>query len=214
MTAAPPLSSTPRTTVRRGARRSVGDRDIAYAVIDEALVAHVATVVDGVVRCQPMSHWRIGDEVFLHGSPLNALMGALRAGAEATLTVTLLDGLVLARSVFHHSVNYRSVMAYGRARVVEDAAEKSAAFRAMLDKYAPERWGAARVPSEGELRATLVLALPLAEMSCKMRSGPPVDAPDDYANPVWAGVVPLTVARGEPERDAAVSPPPPPGRSA
>lgn len=206
---APPLSSTPRTVIRRGARRGVADRETAYRIIDEALLAHVAAVVDGTVRCQPMSHWRIGDEVLLHGSPLNALMGALRDGAEATLTMTLLDGLVLARSVFHHGVNYRSVIAYGRARVVEDAAEKMTALRAMLDKYAPGRWGAARPPSDGEIRATLVLALPLAEMSCKMRAGPPLDAPDDYGRSVWAGVVPLAMTAGEPERDTRFSPPKP-----
>lgn len=207
MSVPPPLSSTPRTVIRRGAKRSQTERNLAYAVIDEALLAHVATVVDGTVRCQPMSHWRVGDEVLLHGSPLNGLMTALRDGAEATLTVTLLDGLVLARSAFHHSVNYRSVVAYGRARVVEDAAEKMAAFHAMLDKYAPGRWDITRPPSDGEMKATLVLALPLDEMSCKARSGPPVDAPADYALDVWAGVVPLRLDRGEPQQDQPDAPP-------
>lgn len=202
----PPPSATPRTVIRRGARRSQDDRDLAYAILDEALLAHVAAVVEGTVRCQPMSHWRIGDEVFLHGSPLNGLMTALRGGAEATLTATLLDGLVLARSAFHHSVNYRSVIAYGRARVVEDAAEKMAAFHAMLDKYAPGRWDITRPPSDGEIKATLVLALPLHEISCKARSGPPADTPADYALDVWAGVVPLSLTRGEPQQDQTEPP--------
>lgn len=200
-TAMPPPSGTPRTVINRGAKRTVRERELAYAILDEALVAHVAAVVDGTVRCQPVSHWRIGDELFMHGGVRNGLMSALRDGAEATVTVTLLDGLVQARSVFHHSVNYRCVVAYGRARVVEDIGEKNAAFRVMMDKFAPGRWGAARPPTDTELRTTLVLAVSLAELSCKQRSGPPVDDPRDLGRAVWAGVIPVALTRGEPQED-------------
>lgn len=196
-----PYAQTSRSRVRRGARRATYDRASVHAILDEALLCSVATVDDGGPRNQPFSHWRVGEELFLHGSSRNGLFAALKAGAEACVTVTLLDGLVWARSAMHHSVNYRCVVAYGRCRVVEGEAAKTEALRAMLDKYAPDRWDAVRPPSAKELKAVEVIALPLAEVSAKVRGGPPADDAGDMDRAVWAGVVPLALTRGTPVAD-------------
>lgn len=198
---------TPRTRVRRGHKRATYDRATVHAILDEALLCTVATVQDGAPRNQPFSHWRVGEEVFLHGSSRNGLFAALKAGAEACLAVTLLDGLVWARSAMHHSVNYRAVVAYGRCRVVEGEAAKAEALRAMLAKYAPGRWDRVRPPAPNELKAVEVLALPLVEVSAKVRTGPPKDDAEDYALPVWAGVVPLSMVQGAPVEDLNRAPP-------
>jgi nitroimidazol reductase NimA-like FMN-containing flavoprotein (pyridoxamine 5'-phosphate oxidase superfamily) len=201
-----PDAPSDRTRLRRGAKRAVYDRAAVHAILDDALFCTVATVdAAGGPRCQPFSHWRQGDTVFLHGSSRNGLFAMVKAGAEICLSATLLDGLVWARSAMHHSVNYRSVVAYGHCRTIEDEAAKGAALKAMLDKYAPGRWPDLRPPSAKELKATEILALPLAEVSAKVRSGPPADDAADLALAVWAGVVPVAMVRGTPVAD---QPPP------
>lgn len=206
-TAADDFPITPTTRVRRGAKRATYDRATVHAILDEALVCHVGAVVNGRPWVQPNLHWRIGDELFLHGSSKNGLINALLEGAEACVTVSLIDGLVLARSAFHHSVNYRSVAVFGRARHVTDAAEKMAALETMMEKFAPGRWPDIRPPSPQEFKATAVIALPLREVSAKVRAGGPVDDAEDYALPVWAGVVPLRTVRDTPIKDEATAPP-------
>ncbi|MBW7851728.1 MAG: pyridoxamine 5'-phosphate oxidase family protein [Rhodospirillales bacterium] len=191
---------TPRTRFVRAPKRGSYDRNAAYAILDEAWVAHVGLVADGGPVVIPTSYWRVGDELLIHGASSSRLVRLLAAGAEACVTVTLLDGLVMARSAFRHSMNYRSVMVFGRARVVE-AAEKEAALAAFIERVSPGRMAEVRPPSAAELRATSVLAFPLQEASVKMRSGPPTDPDDDLVFPVWAGVIPLRLRAGEPEPD-------------
>ena len=201
MTAMPePLATTDRTRVRRLPDRSTDDRTTAYAVIDEAYLAHVGFVVDGQPRVLPMTYGRAGDVLYLHGAVGNAMLRA-SAGAEVCVTITLLDGLVLARSAFHHSMNYRSVVLLGEARKVEDPAEKRSAFDVIVDHVLPGRSEVARPASDSELRATLVLALPIEEGSAKVRTGGPIDDDEDMDLPVWAGVVPLRVTPSPPEQD-------------
>lgn len=192
---------TPRTRVRRGHHRATYDRATVHAILDAAQLCTVATIQDGAPRAQPFSHWRVGEEIFLHGSSKNGLFATLKTGAEVCLSATLLDGLVWARSAMHHSVNYRSVVAYGRCRVIEGDAAKTEALHAMLDKYAPGRWDQVRPPAPNELTAVEVIALPLVEVSAKVRTGPPKDDPEDLARAVWAGVVPLSMIAGEPVAD-------------
>lgn len=197
---------TDRTRVKRGPRRAVYDRAVVHAILDEGLVCHVGATVKGGPVVQPTLPWRVGEEVFIHGSSKNGLFAALKDGAEACVTVTLLDGLVLARSAFHHSVNYRSVMVFGKARLVDDEVEKMAVLKAMMDKFTPGRWDQIRAPDDSEMKATDVLAFSLSEVSAKVRTGPPVDDAEDYALDVWAGVVPLTLTAGEPVPDLATAP--------
>lgn len=197
---------TARTRVRRLPKRGVYDRDVVHAILDEALVCHIGTTVGGSPVVQPTLPWRIGEELFVHGSSKNGLFAALKDGTEACVTVTLLDGLVLARSAFHHSVNYRSVMVFGQARLVDDPAEKMAALKGMLDKFTPGRWDQMREPNATEMKATDVLAFPLVEVSAKLRSGPPVDDAEDYGLDIWAGVVPLSIVQGEPIPDPTKAP--------
>ncbi|MET8145254.1 pyridoxamine 5'-phosphate oxidase family protein [Sphaerisporangium sp. NPDC005288] len=197
------LSSTSRTTLRRGKRRGRTDRSELYAVLDAGLICHVGVVVDGSPMVVPTGYGRIGDTLYLHGSTGAA---SLRAGGEVCVTVTHLDGVVLARSAFHHSVNYRSAMIYGTPRPVEDADERLAGLRAITENLAPGQWEATRPPDGKELAATAVVALSLAEASVKVRQGPPVDDEEDYALPLWAGVLPLRVSWGEPEPDPALPP--------
>jgi uncharacterized protein len=197
------LQST-RTTVRRLPDRGVYDRDTIYAILDEALICHVGFVVDGQPFVIPTIHWRAGDTLYFHGSAASRMLRALRGGVDACVTVTLLDGLVLARSAFHHSMNYRSVVVLGKAAEVSDREEKLRALDLLVRHITPDRAVAIRPPNESELRQTTVLALPLAEASAKMRSGPPLDEEEDYALGVWAGVVPIAMVRGEPVEDKAV----------
>ncbi len=192
--------TTPRTTPTRLAQRVRYDEATVHAVLDEALVSHVGFVVDGRPVVLPHLHARIGDRLYLHGSTAaRALATAREDGLEVCVTTTLLDGLVLARSAFHHSVNYRSVVALGTARLVEDAAEKDAALRALVEQVAAGRADQTRAPSRKELAATAVLRLRLDEVSVKVRTGPPVDEPEDHALPHWAGVLPLSTVPGPPE---------------
>jgi len=204
-TGVPQAAVSERTRLKRGAKRAVHDPARIHAIVDEALVCHVAAYDGAYVHLQPQSPWRIGNELFLHGSSRNGLFRVLKEGAEAVVSVMLLDGLVWARSAFHHSVNYRSVILYGRPRLVDDPPEKWAALEAMMAKFAPGRWDQVRQPSPSEMKATEVFALPMTEASCKVRSGPPVDDSGDMNLPVWAGVVPYALVRGTPVPDTVGS---------
>jgi nitroimidazol reductase NimA-like FMN-containing flavoprotein (pyridoxamine 5'-phosphate oxidase superfamily) len=192
--------ASPRTVPTRIRERVGYDRATVHAVLDEAVVCHVGFVADGRPVVLPQLHARVGDRLYLHGSTgARALRRAGNGGLDVCVTVTLVDGLVLARSAFHHSANYRSVVALGTATVVTDAAEKSAALAALVDAVVPGRSAASRAPDRRELAATTVLVLPLEEVSVKVRSGPPVDDEEDLGLPHWAGVLPLRTVPGTPE---------------
>jgi nitroimidazol reductase NimA-like FMN-containing flavoprotein (pyridoxamine 5'-phosphate oxidase superfamily) len=192
---------TERTRVRRLPQRGAYDRPTIDAILDEATVCHLGFVHDGHPVVIPTLHARVGDRVLVHGSSASRMLRAVGAGVPACLTVTLVDGLVLARSAFHHSVNYRSVVVLGRAVAVEGAGEKRRALEAFTEQLVPGRWADVRPPTDQELRATVVLALPLDEASAKIRTGPPVDEEDDLELDVWAGIVPLSVAAHPPVGD-------------
>jgi len=189
---------TGRTALHRLPRRGVYDKAQVYAILDEGFVCHAGFVIDGQPYVIPTGYARSGDEIFLHGSAASRMLGALGDGLDVCVTVTLVDGFVLSRSAFHHSINYRSVVMLGRARVLADPAEKMAALRCFTNHILPGRWDEVRPPSDQELKATMVLALPLEEVSAKVRSGPPVEDESDIARPAWAGVVPLHGQLGEP----------------
>ncbi len=188
-----------RARVRRAPARAAYDRATIDAILDEALVAHLGFAdADGQPYVIPALHARVGDRVYVHASTAARLTRTLAAGAPACLTVTLVDGLVLAKSAFHHSVNYRSVVVLGRMELVTGEAERRAALDAIVDALVPGRTADARAPSAQELKATQVLAMPLDEASAKVRTGGPVDDPEDAALPAWAGVVPLALVPGAP----------------
>ncbi|HEX3427015.1 MAG TPA: pyridoxamine 5'-phosphate oxidase family protein [Acidimicrobiales bacterium] len=188
--------ATERTTARRQAARGSFDRDLVHAILDEAWVAHLAVAEPEGPRVLPTTYARVGDSVYVHGSLANRTFRAA-SGAPVCLAVTLLDGLVLARSAFHHSMNYRSVVVYGVAQPVTEAGEKLRALDAIVERAAPGRAMQCRRPTESELRSTLVLSLPLIEVSAKVRAGGPVDDETDLAWPVWAGVIPLRLVAGD-----------------
>jgi nitroimidazol reductase NimA-like FMN-containing flavoprotein (pyridoxamine 5'-phosphate oxidase superfamily) len=181
------------------------DRATIDAILDEALVAHVGFAVEGQPYVIPTLHARVGDSVYFHGSSASRTVRALAAGAPMCLTVTLLDGLVLARSAVHHSVNYRSVVVFGQATAVEDMDERMAAIEAFTERLLPGRWSEVRPPTAKELKAIQVLELPLTEASAKLRSGPPLDDEEDYALDTWAGVIPLRMLAGAPVDDARLT---------
>jgi len=191
-----------RSRVRRAPKRAAYDRATVDAILDEALVCHLGFAHEGQPYVIPALHARVGDEVYVHASSAARLTRVLGSGAPACLTATLVDGLVLARSAFHHSLNYRSVVVLGRARLVAGERERSAALEAFTERLVPGRWDAVRGPSAQELRATQVLALGLDEASAKVRTGGPVDDEEDLALDVWAGVVPLALRAGPPQADA------------
>jgi len=196
------LVASERVRLRRRRERGRYDRAAIDAILDEALLAHVGIVdSEGQPLVLPVLHARRGDIVYIHGSAASRTMRTLGAGAPVCLTVSLVDGLVLARSAMHHSANYRSVVLLGRAARVQDQAGKLAAFEAIVEHVVPGRWADVRPPSENELRATSVLAFPIEEGSAKIRSGPPVDDEEDYALAAWAGVLPLLTHAGPPEAD-------------
>lgn len=195
------IAATERTRVRRLANRASYDLETIHSILDEALICHVGFAVEGKPVVIPTIHWREGNQLYFHGSVASRMLRNLRDGVDACVTVTLLDGLVLARSAFHHSMNYRSVVVFGKAREVSDREEKLRALTALVEHVVPGRSPIVRAPNESELRQTLVLALPIEEASAKIRTGGPVDDEDDYALPVWAGVVPLTLVKGEPVED-------------
>jgi hypothetical protein len=202
---AAPLSATRQTTLRRHRERGRTDRDDLYAVLDAGLICHLGVVVDGAPRVLPTAYGRIGDTLYLHGSSANA--GLLAAGGQPVcVTVTHLDGLVCARSVFAHSVNYRSAMIFGTAAILKDDPERIVALRAIVEQLVPGRWAVAREPTAKEMAATAVLALPLTEASVKTRNGPPADDPEDHALDVWAGVLPTALTFGGPQPDPELRP--------
>lgn len=193
---------TDRTQVKRLPKRGHYDRETIYKILDTAFVCHVGFSVDGQPFVIPTNYGRSGDTLYLHGSAASRMLKALSADAPVCVTVTHVDGLVLARSAFHHSVNYRSVVILGTARLVEDPAEKMEALRIFTEHVMKGRWDDVRRPTEQELKATTVLSLPLEEVSAKVRTGGPVDDEADYALPVWAGVLPLEMVVKAPEPDA------------
>jgi uncharacterized protein len=193
------LPVTGRTKLRRKPMRGSHERAAIDAILDEALICHVGFAAEHGPVVIPMAHVRVGDQLYIHGSAVNHMLGALAGGIEACVTVTLLDGLVLARTAFHHSVNYRSVVLFGRAVRIDDPQAKLAALAALVDHIAPDRSSACRPPNAKELTATTVLGLPIAEASAKIRSGPPIpDDGEDAELPYWAGVIPLHTSRGTP----------------
>jgi nitroimidazol reductase NimA-like FMN-containing flavoprotein (pyridoxamine 5'-phosphate oxidase superfamily) len=196
---------TERTTLRRLPDRGNYDRAVIEAILDEALICHVAFVVDGKPVVIPTIHTRAGQTLYFHGSVASRMLRTLREGVDTCVTVTLLDGLVLARSAFHHSMNYRSVVVFGRAREVTDRDEKLRALDALVEHVVRGRSREVRAPNEAEFRGTLVLALPIAEASAKIRTGGPLDDEEDYSLPVWAGVIPLRLVPQEPIADGRVS---------
>jgi uncharacterized protein len=204
MTADRTLSPTPRTTLQRLRERGrTGQADLD-AVLSAGLVCHLGVTIDGVPVVLPTSYGRVGQTLYLHGSSANRSL-LMAVGQQVCVTVTLLDGLVCARAVFHHSMNYRSAVIFGEARAVTDAPEKLAALRAVTDHLVPGRWEHARQPTRKELAATAVIALPLDEASVKVRSGGPKDDEEDYASGIWAGVLPATLTFGQAVPDPALT---------
>jgi hypothetical protein len=190
-----------RTRVRRLPERGVYDRTAIDAIVDEALICHLAYVLDGEPRVIPTIHARVGDTLYVHGSNASRTLRTTKEGTPVAIEITLIDGLVLARSAFHHSMNYRSVVVYGRAREVTDPQEKWDAQRALVDHVAHGRAEDARMPNPRELDQTTILAVEIAEASAKVRTGPAKDEEEDLALPIWAGVLPLRTVPGEPEPD-------------
>ncbi|MEA2292901.1 MAG: uncharacterized protein QOE86_540 [Solirubrobacteraceae bacterium] len=196
-----PSPPSPRVRVRRNAKRGDYQRETIDAVLDEALICHLGFVHDGQPYVIPTLHARLGDDVLIHGSAASRALKTLTAGAPLCLTITLVDGLVLARSAFHHSMNYRSVVLLGTARLIEGDDEKTAALEAFTEKLVPGRWDQVRWPTRQELKGTRVLSMPIDEASAKVRTGPPIDDDEDYALDTWAGVVPLALTAGAPAPD-------------
>jgi nitroimidazol reductase NimA-like FMN-containing flavoprotein (pyridoxamine 5'-phosphate oxidase superfamily) len=200
MSADHPLSTTKRTTLHRLSERGRTDRTDLYAVLDAGLVCHLGVIVDGCPLVLPTGYGRVGDTLYLHGSSANHALRAA-AGHEICVTVTHLDGLVCARSVFNHSMNYRSATIFGAAQLVTDDSRRLEALRAVTEQLVPGQWDHARQPTRKELAATAVLELPLAEASVKVRTGPPHDEPEDYDTGTWAGVLPAQLVFGAAEPD-------------
>ncbi len=205
------LTQTARTTLRRLPQRGAFDRESINQILDEGFICHVGFAVQGHPFVIPTGYARVDDKLLIHGSQASRMLRTLGRGIEVCLTVTLVDGLVLARSAFHHSMNYRSVVVFGRATVVDDRDEKLAVLLALSEHMIPGRWADVREPNERELQQTTVLSLPIDEASAKVRSGPPLDDEEDYAMPVWAGVIPLRLVANAPIPDprlpAEIEPP-------
>jgi uncharacterized protein len=197
---------TPRTTLKRLPKRGVYDRDLVYQILDEGFICHVGFVVDEKPIVIPTGYARLQDNLYIHGSQASRMLRTLQEGVDVCVTVTLVDGLVLARSAFHHSINYRSVVIFGRASLVQERSEMLTALTAFSEHVIAGRWDEVREPTEQELRATTVLSLPLEEVSAKVRNGPPLDDEEDYTLPVWAGVIPLSLAAGAPIADPLLPP--------
>ena len=192
------FTPTPRTTLHRLPKRAVYDKGEVYKILDEGFVCHVGFAMDGEPYVIPTGYARLGDEIYLHGSAASRMLRALGDGIDVCVTVTLVDGFVLSRSAFHHSMNYRSVVILGRARVLTDPMGKMIAMRCFTNHILPGRWEEVRPPSDQELKGTMVLALALEEISAKVRKGGPVEDEGDLERPTWAGVVPLQSRVGEP----------------
>ena len=192
---------TDRTKLKRLPKRGHFDRETVYAILDEGFICHVGFSVDGQPFVIPTGYARAGDKLYIHGSQASRMLRTLADGLDACVTVTIVDGLVLARSAFHHSMNYRSVLILGRARLVAEPKEKYDALVALSEHIVRGRWADVREPTEQEMIQTTVLSLPIEEVSAKIRTGPPLDDEEDYALPIWAGVVPLKLVAGEPVND-------------
>ena len=195
---------TQRTKVRRLNKRAVYDKTLVHEILDQGFLCHLGFSVDGLPYVIPTLYARSGDRLYLHGSGASRTLKTLSQGVDVCATITLVDGYVLARSAFHHSMNYRSVVVLGRARLVTEPEERMQALRTLTNHLVPERWDEVREPNDLELKQTMVLALPLEEVSAKVRKGPPVDDDEDYATPVWAGVVPISTRLGDPIPDDRV----------
>ncbi len=195
------LPPTERTRVVREAQRGVYDRESIYKILDEGFICHVGFSINGQPYVIPTLFARVNDAIYFHGSAASRMLRNLSEGIPVCVTVTLTDGFVLARSVFNHSMNYRSVVALGKAVIVDEPGKKLEALHAFTEKILPGRWNDARQPSEKELKATSILRLPLTEVSAKVRTGPPEDDALDYALSVWAGVIPVHLAYGSPIRE-------------
>jgi nitroimidazol reductase NimA-like FMN-containing flavoprotein (pyridoxamine 5'-phosphate oxidase superfamily) len=200
------LPKSPRSTLRRRADRGNHERRVLYAILDEGLMCHAGFQVDGQTFVQPMAYARIDDALYLHGAAANRMLRALADGIDACVTVTLLDGVVLARSAFHHSMNYRSVMLFVRGSRVTDEAEQRAAMDALLDHVAPGRSADARPPNQTELRSTVIVRFPIDEGSAKIRTGGPIEDPDDMNLAAWGGHIPLEVVAHAPVPDEGLLP--------
>jgi uncharacterized protein len=196
---------TDRTKLKRLPKRGHFDRETVYGILDEGFICHVGFAPGGQPVVIPTGYARVDDKLYIHGSQASRMLKTLAGGVDACVTVTIIDGLVLARSAFHHSMNYRSVVVFGRATLIEERDEKNAALLALSEHIIRGRWNDVREPTEQELKATTVLSLPLAEASAKIRTGPPLDDEEDYALPIWAGVVPLRLEAGEPIPDPRLS---------
>jgi nitroimidazol reductase NimA-like FMN-containing flavoprotein (pyridoxamine 5'-phosphate oxidase superfamily) len=201
-----PHTPTARTRVVREAERAVYDREAAYRILDEAFLCHIGFVADGQPFVIPTSFGRKDDHLYIHGSAASRMLRQMKEGVPVCVTVTLLDGLVLARSIFNHSMNYRSVVVLGKATLVDDPQEKLEALRLLSEHIIPGRWADSRQPNERELKATSVLRLLIEEFSAKVRTGPPIDDEEDYSFPTWAGVVPIEMKIGSPIADARLVP--------
>jgi nitroimidazol reductase NimA-like FMN-containing flavoprotein (pyridoxamine 5'-phosphate oxidase superfamily) len=197
---------TDRTTLKRLPARGVYDRELVYQILDEGFICHVGFAAGGQPFVIPTGYARLEDRLFIHGSQASRMLRTLKTGIDVCVTVTLLDGLVLARSAFHHSMNYRSVVVFGRASISDDPEEKLRALRAFSEHVIPGRWDDVRGPNEQELKATIVLSLPLDEVSAKVRTGPPLDDEEDYELPVWAGLIPLRLTASAPIADPRMKP--------
>jgi len=195
------LKTTEKTKLKRLPKRGNFERETVYQILDEGFVCHIGFTVDEQPFAIPTGYARIEDNLFIHGSAASRMMRAMAWEKEVCVTVTLVDGLVLARSAFHHSMNYRSVVIFGKAKVVGDEAEKFNALKAFTEHIVPNRWTEIRPPTANELKATTVLSLPITEASAKIRAGNPVDDEEDYAMNVWAGVIPLKMWAGKPIAD-------------
>jgi nitroimidazol reductase NimA-like FMN-containing flavoprotein (pyridoxamine 5'-phosphate oxidase superfamily) len=200
------FTPTERTQVRRLPKRGVYDKAQVHAILDEGRICHVGFVVDGQPFVVPTGYARSSDQIYIHGSAASRMIRASAADVDVCVTVTLVDGFVLARSAFHHSMNYRSVVVLGKARLVTDPEEKMHALRCFTNHIVADRWEEVRQPAPVEMKATSVLALALEEVSAKVRTGGPVDDEEDYALPVWAGVVPVRPVLGEPVPDERLLP--------
>lgn len=199
------LRATARSKVKTRPQRGLHDREIVNQILDEALVVHVGFIADNQPYVIPMGYGRDGEQLYLHGSTASRMLKSLEQGIEICVSATLLDGIVIARSLFHHSMNYRSVVLFGRATLVESEAEKMHALKILTEQIVPGRWEQARTPTPQELKGTTVLAFPIEEGSAKIRSGDPLDDAEDYALPIWAGQLPLKLAAGSPIPDSKLS---------
>jgi nitroimidazol reductase NimA-like FMN-containing flavoprotein (pyridoxamine 5'-phosphate oxidase superfamily) len=201
-----PSTPSTRTLVVREPHRAAYDRETVYNILDEGFICHVGFVVDGQPFVIPTSYGRSGDKLYIHGSAASRMLRNLDQGIAVCITVTLLDGLVLARSIFNHSMNYRSVVILGTASVVKDPAEKLAALHTLSEHILPGRWADSRQPNDQEVKATFALRIPIDEFSAKVRRGPPIDDEEDYAFHTWAGVIPLNTLSGKPIADDRCDP--------